>query len=117
LQELFISNSPGLERVDFPELLRLRGPFRYQAPQLGSALVALSAPKLAEIGDAPFAIENSLITSLDEIGAADWKVQASMLQLTNNSALSQCLVDAFIERCKAGGFSGFVSTYGNAACP
>jgi hypothetical protein len=121
LTELHVNDSPGVERLDFPELLTIRGQFRYQSPQAASALVAISAPKLAEVGGSPsagaFAIADSKLTSLADIGAADWKMQAWSLQLGNNALLSQCLVDAFAERCKAGGFTGSVSSYSNLACP
>ena len=117
LEGLYLSGIPALEEVRLPELTQISAGFSIAPPAQTTMLRVLSAPKLAKLDTSYVIINGTQLTSLDDFGQASWTVKANSLQVTDNSALSDCEIAEFVNRLKAGGFMGSVTATGNLSCP
>jgi hypothetical protein len=119
LSSLILSNVTGLEKLELPKLTKIVGILRIASSYPGS-LSVLSAPKLKILGEAingsNLLISNTQLSSLDDLGAADWVVNATSLDISQNPLLSRCAAEAFAQRCAAAGFTGAPTITENAGC-
>ena len=118
LASLRLTDVAALEQVDLPQLTKISGLFQISTFP-SSALAVLSAPQLVTVGEGMNAsnltIQNTKLTSLDDVGAPDLVVNATSFVISQNALLSRCAAEAFVARC-AHPFVADPVLSDNAAC-
>lgn len=119
LSVLVLGDVNALEKLELPKLTKISSMFQIVSGQ-PTKLSVLSAPKLQLLGEgmlnSTLSIVNTQLTSLDDVGAADWEIHSSSVEVSRNPLLSRCAAEAFAARCAVAGFEQAPLLSDNAAC-
>lgn len=119
LSVLVLSDITALEKLQLPKLTKISSMFQITSGQ-PAKLSVLSAPKLQLLGEGMLAstlsIVNTELTSLADVGAADWEIHSYSVEVSRNPLLSRCAAEAFAARCAVAGFEQVALLNDNLAC-
>lgn len=121
LANLVLRNNLLLQKVELPSLTTVNADFVITSDTTG-VLHTLSAPLFSRLGHTDYLassliIDQTQLITLEDVLKTPTMVHATTVKISNNAALSACLVDALLARCQGlPGLKAIPNTLGNLAC-